>query len=69
MQAGHVALDGFCAGRHGAVDPHADLRAGAALEVAAEVRRNLHGKTDVAIAQAMLQLVVIGERRLLLKVA
>ena len=56
MQAGDVALDGFGAGWHGAVDPHADLWAGAALEVAAEVRRNLHGQADVAIAQAPLQL-------------
>ena len=69
MQAGDVALDGFGAVRHGAVDPHADLRIVAALEIATEVRRNLHRQADIAIAQASFQLVVVGERRLLQEVA
>ena len=59
VHAQHVATDGLGALRHGAVDPHADLRRLAALRVAGEALRDLDGQRQLAAAHARVHVLVV----------
>ena len=63
VHALHVLRDGVAAEGHRAVDLRQDLRAGAAAEVPAEVRRDLEDHRDVVRLQALERLVGRAGRR------
>ncbi len=60
-----IALDGRGARGVGAVDPGRYLPIRAALDQAAEIRRNLDGKRDVVRLQALFHFIEVADRRLL----
>ena len=54
-----IAADRFGAERHRAIDPGADPRRAAALDVAAEAGRDFDGGLDVAALQALLEIGIV----------
>ena len=69
VHACQIAADGLGAERHRAVDPGADPGGTSALDVAAEAGRNFDGGLDVAAPQAIFEIGIVGERRLLDEIA
>ena len=65
MHGLQIAADGIGAERHRAVHPGADPGRTSALEVAAETRRNFDSGPDASALQALPQIGIIGELRLL----
>ena len=65
----HVAANGFGAERHRAIDPGAHRDRATSLDVAAEAGRDFDRGLDRAAPEPFLERVVVGEHRLLDKVA
>src|ERR1019366_301072 len=69
MHALQVAADGLCPEWHCAVHPRADPGRTSTLDVAAEGRRNFNGSLDVPALETLVELGIVGERRLLHKIS
>ncbi|MPM55702.1 hypothetical protein SDC9_102499 [bioreactor metagenome] len=69
VHALHIALDGFCACGHGAINPCADVDVAPAQHVAPEPGRNLERQRQLAAAHAPVEVGVVGDGGVLGKVA
>src|SRR5664280_2574497 len=65
MHALQVAADGLCPEWHCAIHPRADPGRTSTLDVAAEGGRNFNGSLDVSALETLVELGIVGERRLL----
>jgi len=69
VHALNVALDGFRALRHGAVEPGADLHVLAPQHVAGKASGDFDGQRQFAVAHASIKVLVVDDRRVLGEVA
>src|ERR1035441_8634640 len=65
MHALQIAVDGFCPEWHCAIYPRADPSGASALDIAAEPGRDFDRSLYVSALETLVELGIVGERRLL----